>query len=136
VYEKAFSLEIVTPAKVVFQGEVTSLSAPGTLGGFQVLYNHAPLLSSMAVGVVKIRDTEGKDTLYATRGGFVEVKENRAVVLAETAERADEIDVPRAKAALERAKQRLRSDDPGIDIDRARAALFRALNRLRLVEKD
>ena len=136
MYEKAFSLEIVTPAKVVFQGEVTSLSAPGTLGGFQVLYNHAPLLSSMAVGVVKIRDTEGKDTLYATRGGFVEVKENRAVVLAETAERADEIDVPRAKAALERAKQRLRSDDPGIDIDRARAALFRALNRLRLVEKD
>lgn len=135
MYEKAFSLEIVTPAKVVFQGEVTSLSAPGTLGGFQVLYNHAPLLSSMAVGVVKIRDTGGKDTLYATRGGFVEVKGNRAVVLAETAERADEIDVPRAKAALERAKQRLHSDDPGIDIERARAALFRALNRLRLAEK-
>lgn len=135
MYEKAFSLEIVTPTKTVFHGEATSLSAPGTLGGFQVLYNHAPLLSSMTVGVLKVRDPEGKETLYATRGGFLEVKENRAVVLAETAERADEIDLERAQAAFDRAKQRLRSGDPGVDIDRARAALLRAITRLRLAGK-
>lgn len=136
MYEKAFSLEIITPEKIVFHGEVTSLSAPGTLGGFQVLFNHAPMLSSIGVGVLKVKDPAGKDMLYATRGGFVEVRENRAVVLAETAERVDEIDVSRARAALERAKLRLRSTEPGIDIERARAALHRAINRLRLAEKN
>jgi F-type H+-transporting ATPase subunit epsilon len=135
VYEHAFSLEIVTPARVVFQGEVTSFSAPGTLGGFQVLYNHAPLLSSLEVGLLKVRDREGHDVLYATGGGFVEVKNNHAVVLAESAETPAEIDVARAKAAMERAKKRLDAPVPGIDIERARAALARALNRLHLAQK-
>jgi F-type H+-transporting ATPase subunit epsilon len=135
VHEKAFSLEIVTPARVVFQGEVTSFSAPGTLGGFQVLYNHAPLLSSLEVGVLKVRDLEGHDTLYATGGGFVEVKDNRAVVLAESAEIPGEIDVARAKAAMERAKKRLETPGPDTDVDRARVALARALNRLHLAKK-
>jgi F-type H+-transporting ATPase subunit epsilon len=135
VYEKAFTLEIVTPVRVVFQGEVTSFSAPGTLGGFQVLYNHAPLLSSLGIGIIKVRDVEGRDALYATAGGFVEVKDNRAVVLAESAETSAEIDVARAKAAMDRAKKRLDSPSPDIDLDRAKAALARALNRLHLTQK-
>lgn len=133
--EKSFSLEIVTPRKVVFKGEVASFSAPGILGGFQVLYNHAPLLSALQVGEIKFTSIDGKEVRYATSGGFVEVKDNHVVTLAETAERADEIDVERAKAAQERAQKRLMEKSKDIEIDRAHIALARAINRLRIVER-
>ena len=97
--EKVFKLEIVTPRKVVFSGDVVSFSAPGTMGGFQVLFNHAPLLSEIGVGEVKLVDPEGNVRRYATSGGFVDVKKNHAVMLAETVERVDEIDAARAEAA-------------------------------------
>lgn len=135
MYEKSFQLEIVTPAKVVFRDEATSLSAPGIQGGFQVLYNHAPLLSAIEVGVIRVKDKNGNDTHYATGGGFVEVKENHVVVLADSVERASEIDVERAMAAKQRAEERLRQRDDSIDQARARASLARALNRLQLSRK-
>ncbi len=137
MYEKSFRLEIITPGRVVFQGEVTSVSAPGVMGGFQVLYDHAPMLSAIGVGVLKVKDKEGKDMVYTTSGGFAEVKNNSVVILAESAERHDEIDVKRAKAAKERASRRLEigSNDPQIDAERARVALARAINRLKYAQK-
>lgn len=133
--DKTLTLEIVTPRKMVFKGEVTSFSAPGVMGGFQVLYNHAPLLSILQIGEVKFVDQGGREVRYATSGGFVEVKDNHIVLLAETAERADEIDVTRAKAAEERARKRLAEKMKDIDIERAQAALARAMNRLRVAGK-
>jgi F-type H+-transporting ATPase subunit epsilon len=135
MYEKSFKLQIITPGQVVYQGEASSLSAPGTEGGFQILFNHAPFLSTIEVGEIKVKDPGGKDLLYATSGGFVEAKENNVVVLAETAEPAAEIDVQRAKAAGERANKRLHDHDPGIDLERARLAMMRSLNRLRVASK-
>jgi F-type H+-transporting ATPase subunit epsilon len=135
MYEKPFKLQIITPGKVVFQENATSVSAPGTLGGFQVLCDHAPLISTIEIGELKVKDAKGNDLLYATSGGFVEVKDNNVVVLAETAELAAEIDVERATAAGERASTRLHSTDPGIDLDRARLAMMRSLNRLRVASK-
>ncbi len=132
MYEKSFSLEIVAPNRVVFQGEATSVTAPGTLGGFQVLFNHAPLLSSLEVGPLKMKDTQGVDTVYATGGGYLEVRDNSVVVLVESAEKPEEIDVERARSARERAEGRLKSHDPSFDAARAELALARALNRLRL----
>ena len=132
MYEKAFSVEIIAPNKVVFQGEATSVSAPGKEGGFQVLFNHAPFLSSLVAGPVKVKDPAGVDTIYATGGGFFEIRDNKAVVLAESVERPEEIDVARAMAAKQRAETRLRMRDPSVDTVRAEAALARALNRLRL----
>jgi len=131
--EKSFTLEIVTPRKVVFKGDVVSFSAPGVLGGFQVLYSHAPLLSELQIGEVKFVDANGKEARYATSGGFVEVKNNHVVMLAETAERSDEIDIERAKAAQARAQKRLSEKDA--DLDRASVALARAINRLRTVQR-
>ena len=135
MYEKAFKLQIITPGRVVFQDEASSVSAPGTQGGFQILYSHAPFISTIEVGEIKVRNKNGNDLVYATGGGFVEVKENKVVVLAESAELAGEIDVARAKAANERATQRLLSRDPGIDIERARLSMMRSLNRLRVASK-
>jgi F-type H+-transporting ATPase subunit epsilon len=130
--DKTFHLEIVTPKRIVFKGEVTSFSAPGVDGGFQVLHSHAPLLASVKIGKVKISAVGGNEVHYAISGGFVEVRENKVILLAETAERADEIDVDRVKAARDRALKRLAEKYPKIDIERAKLALYRALNRLKI----
>jgi F-type H+-transporting ATPase subunit epsilon len=135
MYEKAFNLEIITPTQIVFKGEATSLTAPGVEGSFQILYNHAPFLSALEAGEIKTKDISGNDTHYATAGGFVEVKDNHAVVLADSVEKIIEIDVERAKAAKARAEERLRSKQENIDYERCHAALLRATNRLRLAQK-
>lgn len=129
---KSFHLEIVTPERVVYSGDVVSLSAPGVLGGFQVLAGHAPMLAQIGVGVLKVVFPNGVQRYFATSGGFVEVKGPRVVVLAETAEAAEEIDVRRAQAAFDRAQRRLKEDGPDVDRVRAQAALARAQNRLRV----
>lgn len=134
--EKTFKLEIVTPQKIVFNDVVQSFTAPGTIGSFQVLYNHAPLLSSIIIGPVKIVDKRGDALHYATSGGFVEVRENHVVALAETAERSDQIDADRARAARDRALKRLAEKKAETDLARARAALARALNRLKVAGRE
>ncbi len=133
--DKAFKLEIVTPKKIIFSGDVISFSAPGVLGGFQVLRSHAPLLSNIAIGEVKFVDGSGNQSRYATSGGIVEVHDNKVMMLAETAERSDEIDVARAEAAKERARKRLGEKGAQTDLDRARLALFRAMNRLKVADQ-
>lgn len=133
--EKTYRLEIVTPKKVVYSAEVTSFSAPGVVGGFQVLQSHAPLLSAIDIGEVKVLDKDGKEARYATSGGFVEVRDNKVVLLAETAERVDEIDVQRATTARDRAQKRLAEKRIETDIERARVALHRALKRLKIAHK-
>lgn len=135
MYEKAFQLEIITPSKIVFKDEATSLTAPGVMGGFQILYDHAPFLSALEVGEIKVKERNGTDTRYATSGGFVEVKRNHVVVLADSVERASEIDVERARASKNRAEERLRGNKETIDVARAEASLARALNRLRISQR-
>ncbi len=129
---KNFTLDIVTPASTVFSGTVQSFSAPGTVGGFQVLNNHAPLLSSIGIGELKIIDDGGTLSRYSTSGGFVEVRDNKVIVLAETAERSDLIDTERALRAKERAAERLTQKESGLNEERARAALARSMNRLKI----
>lgn len=130
--EKTLQLEIITPHRVVFTGEITSFTAPGSEGSFQLLYNHAPFLSSLAIGPMKAV-TESKDILhFATSGGFAHVLKNKITILAETAERADSIDVARAQEARRRAEERLASKGEMLDEERAKAALLRAINRLRI----
>jgi F-type H+-transporting ATPase subunit epsilon len=132
MYERSFKLEIVTPERVVFQSDAVGVSAPGTLGNFQVLNNHAPLLSTIEIGALQVKETPGKNTVYAVSGGFLEVRNNTVVVLVETAEQADQIDTERAKAAEERALKRLQEKYETVDHQRAKLALLRATNRLRI----
>ncbi|RPH32525.1 F0F1 ATP synthase subunit epsilon [bacterium] len=132
MYEKPFSLEIVGPDKVVFKSEATSLTAPGVDGMFQVLYNHAPLLAQLGIGRMTIKTVEGKDSDYAVSGGFVEVRNNQVVVLVDTVEAAQAIDVSRANAAKDRAWERLHNRSRDIDVERAQLAFLRALNRIRV----
>lgn len=131
---KEIKIEIVTPAKVAFEGNVKSITIPGTKGNFQVLFNHAPLMSSFEVGFIKIETLSGETTNYATSGGTVEVLNNKVIVLAESFENKEQIDIKRAEEALSRAKDRIKihSSEANVDTLRAEFALKRALNRLKL----
>lgn len=130
---KELFVEVITPSKQVFNGKAKSVTIPGTLGSFQVLFNHAPILSSFEIGVVKIEDLDAKTLKFATGGGTVEVQNNKVLLLAESFESPEDIDVERAKKAMERAKERLaKKKEEKIDVARAEAALKRAINRLKL----
>lgn len=134
MYERGFRLEIVTPERMVFANEATSVTVPGVVGSFQVLYNHAPLLSGLDIGALRVRDPGGQEQVFATSGGFVDVRDNKVVVLVETAERSGDIDVERARKAKERATQRLHAQED-TDVLRAQLALARALNRINVASK-
>ena len=133
--EKDFDLEIISPIKTVFQGEVSSVTVPGTLGSFQVLKNHAPLVSSIEIGMIRIQ--KDSDTLeYSTSGGIFEVKNNKAIILAETVESKQEIDKERAAQSKLRAEKILEMADARDDEKvEAKTALQRAINRIKLAER-
>lgn len=83
---KTIQLQIVTPQRIVFSGEVESFTAPGALGPFQVLHNHAPIVSTLVSGTFRFRDAKGHEERYHVSGGFLELHQNNATVLADTAE--------------------------------------------------
>jgi F-type H+-transporting ATPase subunit epsilon len=129
------NLEIITPSKVVFNGEVKSVTIPGTDGNFQVLKNHAPLISTFEIGLVKAELPDNSINYFATAGGTAEVLNNKVLVLADSLERIEDIDVERARLARERAEKLIAQPTDTTDVERARKALARAANRLVLVEK-
>ncbi len=132
----SLNLEIITPSKTVFSGEIKSITIPGTSGSFQVLVNHAPLISTFEIGEIKIEDVQGKKLSYSTAGGTVEVNTNKVLVLADSLELIENIDIQRAINSKERAENRLANKSVGnIDVARAEASLARALNRIKLTEK-
>ncbi|MEJ2636305.1 MAG: F0F1 ATP synthase subunit epsilon [Calditrichia bacterium] len=129
-----FTVEITTPQKKWTFENVISCSAPGVKGSFQVLYNHAPLLSQLEIGSIKLETTDGI-LFFATSGGFLEVLNNKVGMLLDTAEKSDQIDVTRAGNAAERARNRLKERAEDLDAARAEASLARALNRLYVAQK-
>ncbi|PKM47922.1 MAG: ATP synthase F1 subunit epsilon [Firmicutes bacterium HGW-Firmicutes-8] len=133
--DKNITVEIVTPERVVFSEPVDFVVVPGVEGYLGILPMHAPIVSGINNGIIKVI-TGGAQTKISTSGGFLEVNNDKVVILAETAERDDEIDVIRAKAARERAEQRLANRTADIDVARAELALRRALIRLKAVGQD
>jgi F-type H+-transporting ATPase subunit epsilon len=129
------TLQIVTPERVVFEESgVDSVTLPGSEGQLTVLPRHAPLMTALAPGEVILRKA-GQEVELALSGGFLEVRDDRVMVLADTAERSEEIDAERAEAARRQAQAELESVQGDIDIARAMAALQRAQARLRVVER-
>lgn len=127
-----FHLDIVTPEKTVYSGEIVHFQAPGVDGSFGVLARHQPMLSALGIGRVGFREADGTERVLALGGGFADVSTDGATILTEAAEFGDAIDVERARAARDRAQNRLNNRTPEVDADRTRAALTRALWRLRV----
>src|SRR3990172_2769941 len=132
--DQTFLLRIVTPDRQVVREDVQEAQIPGREGYLGILPSHAPLISELKVGEISYR--RGKEVRHlAVTWGFVEVLPEQVTVLAETAERAEEIDVARAQSAKERAERPLKNPNPDTDISRATVALERALIRLQVASK-
>ena len=128
-------LEIVTPEKLAFEDEVDSVVLPGSQGELGVLPHHAPLVSTLGVGELRIRKGANEEA-FAIAGGFLQVLPDKVVVMAETADMASEIDVEKAEAARREAEKALESGYvEGADLSAARASLQQALLRLRVAER-
>jgi F-type H+-transporting ATPase subunit epsilon len=128
-------LEIVTPERLVFDETVDGVTLPGSEGELGVLPNHAPLVSTLGVGELKIR-SGGTEDWFAIAGGFVQVLPDKVVVMAETADLSSEIDLEKAQAARRDAEQVLESGyHEGADLSAARAALQTALLRERVAQR-
>ena len=127
-------LRVVTPDRQVVREDVEEIQAPGREGYLGILPGHAPLLSELKPGEMTYR--QGKDfQRLAVSGGFLEILPEQVTVLAETAERPEEIDIARALSAKERAELRLKSPDPEVDLNRAAVALERALIRIQVASR-
>ena len=124
-----FMLEIVTPERSFFQGEVDRVIVRGVEGEMAILKNRAPIITPLAIGKIRIRK-DGEERVAAAVNGYISVDKEKTTIITDSAEWPDEIDVERAREAKERAERRLRERSEGLDIDRAELALRRALNRL------
>ncbi|MBI3923475.1 MAG: ATP synthase F1 subunit epsilon [Armatimonadetes bacterium] len=133
--QRTYLLEIVTPERLVFSGDVTSITAPGELGYFSVWANHAPLLAALRSGVLTFREAQGEEKKLAVGGGFFEVASNHAILLADSAEFPEEIDVEKERENLRLARhQASHSRSEQVDPETARVEAERSAARLKLVE--
>ena len=128
-------LEIVTPERLAYEDDVDSVNVPGIEGELGILPHHAPLLSMLGFGELRIRKG-GAEEVFAIVGGFVQVRPDKVVVMAETADLAGEIDVEKAQEARREAERALEGGyHEGADLSAARAALQQALLRIRVAER-
>lgn len=131
-----FKLSIVTPEKTILEADCTSLVVPGSDGYLGVLTDHAPLITALKPGELKVVGFENdEERRFAITGGFFEVSNNHATVLADAIEEPGLIDVSRAEDSLRRASERLKEAAPGLDTIRADQAVWRAKNRLELARR-
>ena len=128
------TLEIVTPERALVSEQVDEVQLPGAEGYFGVLPGHTPLLATLQVGELWYRIGQEKHYL-AVAFGFVEVLPDRVTVLAQLAERPEDIDVPRAEAAKKRAEERIARPPSDIDFERARIAMMKSLIRLQVAAR-
>ncbi|MBZ5599767.1 MAG: F0F1 ATP synthase subunit epsilon [Acidobacteriia bacterium] len=129
-----FQLEIVTPDKMVVRDAADEMQLPGKKGYLGILPGHAPLITELSVGEI-IYSANGYTHHLAVAWGFAEVLPDKVTVLAETCERAEDIDIRRAREAKQRAEERLKSGNPEVDFNRAASALQRAQTRLEVAER-
>ncbi len=127
-------LEVVTPEKIVISETVKTVTAPGSEGEFGVLIGHTPFLCTLKLGTLNFTDENGKSRVIFINGGFAETLPDKVTILAESAERRADIDLARAREAMERAQARLARDDDSVNFDRAKMSFQRAQTRMSLAE--
>ena len=127
-------LEIVTPTRILDEGQVSYVRCPGADGSFGVMVNHIEGIIVLDVGEVKVRK-DNQDKYLAISGGYAEIMEDRLELLVESVEKSSEINAERAKMSMERARTRKSEQDPELNEARIKASLSRALNRLRVSKR-
>lgn len=131
---KTLTVSVVTPDGEILEDDYEMVSCKAENGELGILPGHIPLVAPLAINAVRLKRNDNVD-LVAVNGGFLEVRPDKVTILAQSAEKADDIDVERAEAAKERALKLLESKDKNIDVERAQLALNRALNRLEVAKR-
>ncbi|WP_374721370.1 F0F1 ATP synthase subunit epsilon [Peribacillus tepidiphilus] len=132
---KTVKVSVVTPDGPVYEADVEMVSTKAKSGELGILPGHIPLVAPLEIGAVRLKK-EGTTEYIAVSGGFIEVRPEKVTILAQSAERAEDIDVARAKAAKARAEKRLQDAQEHVDAKRAELALRRAINRISIVERN
>ncbi|WP_404330448.1 F0F1 ATP synthase subunit epsilon [Mesobacillus maritimus] len=131
---KTMKVNVVTPDGPVYESDVEMVSTKAQTGELGILPGHIPMVAPLQIGAVRMKN-DGKTELVAVSGGFLEVRPDTVTVLAQTAEKSEEIDVERAIRAKERAEQRLREkQQENVDFRRAELSLRRAINRISIAQ--
>lgn len=128
-------LDIITAERVVYSDQVSIVVAPGIEGELGILPHHAPLLTTLQPGEIRVVKEGEEDTFIAVSSGFLEVMANKVVILTDTAERAEEIDEARAQEAVQRAQESLEHRTTDMDLERAMASLRKSQSRLKVVRR-
>jgi len=129
-----FHLELVTPERLVLSEDVQAVRAPGIDGSLGILAGHAPLLTQLTIGLIKITQPNGKEELFATTGGFMQVSREKVIILADSAENANEIDLERERAEATRMRQALEVPGSNIDAEKLRQDLDAVMNRIQVAQ--
>ncbi|SFC21914.1 ATP synthase F1 subcomplex epsilon subunit [Bacillus sp. OV322] len=132
---KTIKVSVVTPDGPVYDAEVEMVSTKAKSGELGIMAGHIPMVAPLQIGSVRLKN-EGQTDLIAVNGGFLEVRPDVVTILAQTAERAETIDLARAQAAKARAEQRLQDGTDAVDAKRAELALKRAVNRINIAERN
>lgn len=131
--DKTLKLDLVTPERQVLSVDVTEVVLPGANGSFGVLPGHEPLVSALRPGMLKFI-AEGSETIYAIGGGYAEVTQGKVIALADSADRADEIDIEAARKARAKAMAQLKQGVPRAELDQVEISLKKALAQLQVAE--
>ena len=129
----SLKLEIVTPHGLVFSGDADEVTVAGTEGEFGVLPGHAPLMAMLKIGIL-VAKTGGKQQYFFVNSGYAEAGPDKVLIMADSAERAEDISLERALAARQRAEERLKKQE-NVDFARAESALERATSRIQIAER-
>ncbi|MEW5883947.1 MAG: F0F1 ATP synthase subunit epsilon [Armatimonadota bacterium] len=132
---RTFQLTIIAPDRTVVDEVTDSVSAPGVMGYFGVLAGHEPFVTQLKPGVIAYNDAGGHQQFVAVAGGFLEAAGDHVIILADAAEAQRDIDIQRAREALERARKRREAHAEGMDHERAQAAVERAMARIKVAER-
>lgn len=127
----AFHLSVVAPDRTVVDQDVHSVVAPGVEGYLGVQAGHAPIIVALRVGLLEYRDTNSQQHFVAINGGFMEVDSKHVIVLADSAELANEVDIRTAEETLEHARKALRGEDSTMTVEQATTEIERAMNRIK-----
>ncbi len=133
--DKTLYLEIVTPSKIIFSGNVNSVTVPGELGSFQVLYNHAPIISNLTIGEIKIKTISGETLHYAANGGFVMVIKNRVTIVSDSLINAKEIDVKKNQEELSKLKEEIKEKRKSGGVETLETKIAQLENQIRVASK-
>ena len=130
----AIHLDVISAERMVFSDQVDSVTCPGTEGELGILPHHTHLATLLNPGEVRFQ-RNGEETILSIGGGFLEVRPDRVVILADVAERAEDIDIERAEAARQRAQERIREGGPAPNRVRAEASLRRSVARIKVARR-